>query len=65
MWRGQYKGGGGSYSWGVRRGEEGVKVRAWGLCHSKVKCRDFAGGPVAKMLHFLCRVPGLDPWSGT
>ena len=27
--------------------------------------RDFPLGPVAKTLHFQCRQPGFDPWSGS
>ena len=29
-----------------------------------IRVRDFPGGPVAKTVHFQCRGPGFDPWSG-
>ena len=29
-----------------------------------VKLRDFPGGPMAKVLCYQCRVPGMDPCSG-
>ena len=28
------------------------------------KGRDFPGSPMAKTLHFQCRGPGFNPWSG-
>ena len=31
---------------------------------SKHPSGDFLGGPVARNLHFQCRGPGFDPWSG-
>ena len=49
-----------------------VKVVNFMLCISyhktnllrKARPWDFPGGPVVKSPRFLCRGPGLDPWSG-
>ena len=27
-------------------------------------CQDFPGSPMVRSLHFDCRKPGFDPWSG-
>ena len=41
--------------------QEPTSISEWQL---NVMCWDFLGGPVVKTLHFQCRGPRFDPWSG-
>ena len=47
-------------AWRIPRTEESDPIGQLSLTHSW----DFLGGPVAKILHFQCRGPRFDPWSG-